>query len=55
MNIDVQQDTYIPNTNENILYKLLKDTKVSFVLLLLIVIAIYLCIFFLLVLRALAF
>ena len=48
MDIDVQQDTYIPNTSENLIYRALKNTKVSFVLLLMIVIAIYICIFFLL-------
>ena len=48
MDIDVQQDTYIPNTSENLIYRALKNTKVSFVLLLVVVIAIYICIFFLL-------
>ena len=48
MDIDVQQDTYIPNTSENLIYRALKNTKVSFILLLVIVVAIYICIFFLL-------
>lgn len=47
LDVNVDQVSYIPNTEENLMYKALKDTKVSFVLLLLIVIAIYVGIFFL--------
>ena len=47
LDVNVDQVSYIPNTEDNLMYKALKDTKVSFVLLLLIVIAIYVGIFFL--------
>ena len=48
LNVSVSEGAYIPNTSENLIYEALKNTKVSFVLLLLIVIAIYIGIFFLL-------
>ena len=47
-NVSVNEASYIPNTSENLIYEALKNTKVSFVILLFIVIAIYVGIFFLL-------
>ena len=46
--VSVQDYSYIPGTQDNVLFNALKYTKVSFVVLLLIVIAIYVGIFFLL-------
>lgn len=46
--VNVQDNSYIPGSQENVLFNALKYTKVSFVILLLIVVAIYVGIFFLL-------
>lgn len=48
INVDVSKPSYIPNTRNNIMFEMLKNTKVSFVVLLIIVIAIYIGIFLLL-------
>ena len=48
MNVGVNEPSYIPNTRENIMFRLLRNTKVSFVVLLIIVVAIYIGIFLLL-------
>lgn len=48
MDVNVQNQTYIPDSNENILFEALKGTRVSFVVLLIIVVGIYIGIFFLL-------
>lgn len=48
MDIGVEEETYFPRRSENILFRALRDTKISFVFLLFIVIAIYIGIFFLL-------
>ena len=48
MDVGVNEPSYIPNTRENIMFRLLRNTKVSFVVLLIIVVAIYIGIFLLL-------
>lgn len=45
--IDVDRQLYIPNSTDNVLYNVFKDTKVSFVLLLIFVVVIYIGIFML--------
>ena len=45
--IDVDKQLYIPNSTENVLFNVFKDTKVSFVLLLIFVVVIYIGIFML--------
>ena len=47
MDINVDNNSYIPDSKENMVFNALKNTKVSFVLILLIIIAIYIGIFFL--------
>lgn len=47
MEVNVEENSYIPNNQNNILNQVLKDTKVSFVLLLIVIVAIYIGIFFL--------
>ena len=47
MDINVDNNSYIPDSQENIIFNALKNTKVSFVIILLIIIAIYIGIFFL--------
>ena len=47
MDINVDNNSYIPDSQENIIFNTLKNTKVSFVIILLIIIAIYIGIFFL--------
>lgn len=47
MDINVDNSSYIPNSEENIVYNSLKNTKVSFIVILCIIIAIYIGIFFL--------
>lgn len=46
MEVSVEENSYIPNTQNNILTNALKDTKVSFVVLLIVIILIYIGIFF---------
>ena len=48
MDVNVQKQTYIPDSNENVLFEALKGTRVSFVVLLIVVVGIYIGIFFLL-------
>ena len=47
MDINVDNNSYIPDSKENMVFNALKNTKFSFVLILLIIIAIYIGIFFL--------
>jgi len=47
MDINVDKNSYIPDSQENVVFNALKNTNVSFVLILLIIIAIYIGIFFL--------
>lgn len=48
MNVNVENDNYIPNTTESIISNIFKDTKISFIILLILVIIIYIAIFILL-------
>lgn len=48
MGVNVNDPSYVPNTQENVMLRLLRNTKVSFVVLLIIVVAIYVGIFLLL-------
>ena len=47
MDVNVDKNSYIPDSQENVVFNALKNTNVSFVLILLIIIAIYIGIFFL--------
>ena len=48
MEVNVENESYIPNSDENIIISALKNMKVSFVLLLIIIICIYIGLFMLL-------